>query len=154
MLLLSISVNFAYSRLRIVSQVSMRLARLLSARPSTTVHSIFRNEAHIPEVAETGAKPIVLSLEDANPIDFAEIFKNTRANVVYFSAGAGGKGGLERTKKVDQEGAIKVFDAIELVKEAERPRLIMVSAIDVRDPDRIPEHYVRLRNPSFIRYSH
>lgn len=60
---------------------------------------------------------------------------------MYFSAGAGGQGGEERTKKVDYEGAVKTFDAIEGV-EGPKPRLILVSAIDVRDPEKIPAHYV------------
>jgi len=60
---------------------------------------------------------------------------------VYFSAGAGGKGGEERTKKVDYEGALKIFDAIEGVEGPIKPRLILVSALDVRDPEKIPTHY-------------
>ena len=59
-----------------------------------------------------------------------------------FSAGAGGKGGAERTKKVDYEGALKVFDAIEAV-QTKTPRFILVSAIDVRDRSKpAPAHYV------------
>ncbi|KAI0700611.1 NADH(P)-binding-domain-containing protein [Cytidiella melzeri] len=122
--------------------VSMRLTRLLTARPDTHVTSIFRNPSHTAEIAETGATPVVLSLEDASVAEFADAFRTAQADVVYFSAGAGGKGGPERTKKVDEEGAIKVFDAIEALEEDKRPRLIMVSALDVRDPDGpIPEHY-------------
>lgn len=74
--------------------------------------------------------------------DFAVAFQNQ--DVVYFSAGSGGKGGTERTKKVDYEGAVKVFDAIEKVDGKKKPRLILVSAIDVRDPEKIPSHYVSL----------
>lgn len=58
-----------------------------------------------------------------------------------WSAGAGGKGGPERTKKVDYEGALKVFDAIEGV-QGKKPRLILVSAVDVRDRTKLPSHYV------------
>lgn len=72
--------------------------------------------------------------------DFSNAFKGF--DVVYFSAGAGGKGGEERTKKVDYEGALKIFDAIEGVEESVRPRLVLVSALDVRDPETIPTHYV------------
>ena len=118
----------------------MRLARLLSARSNTQVLSIFRNPEHTKEVSETGASPLVLSLEDDPAKKIAEAFE--KKDIVYFSAGAGGKGGPERTRKVDYEGALKVFDAIELVRGS-KPRLIMVSAIDIRDPDVIPAHYVR-----------
>ncbi|KAJ7436610.1 NADH(P)-binding-domain-containing protein, partial [Mycena latifolia] len=51
-----------------------------------------------------------------------------------------GKGGEERTKRVDYEGAVKVFDAIEAVDGA-HPRLVLVSALDVRDHNKIPAHY-------------
>lgn len=61
---------------------------------------------------------------------------------MYFSAGAGGKGGEERTKKVDYEGALKIFDAVEGVKETKKPFLILVSGVDIRNPDKIPAHYV------------
>ncbi|KAH8115118.1 NAD-binding protein [Phellopilus nigrolimitatus] len=117
--------------------VSMRLARLLVTQ-GRQVFSIIRNPEHSKEVAETGATPSVLSIEDDSKEKFAETFEGK--DIVYFSAGAGGKGGPERTRKVDYEGAVKVFDAIELVKSA-RPRLIMVSAIDIRDPNTIPAHY-------------
>ena len=82
----------------------------------------------------------MLSLEDASVADFSNTFKGY--DVVYFSAGAGGKGGEERTKKVDYEGALKIFDAIEGVEGPVKPRLILVSALDVRDPEKIPAHYV------------
>lgn len=116
----------------------MRLARLIA--PTHQVTSIIRDEAHARDIAATGAAAHVLSLEDSPAADFARVFAG--ADVVYFSAGAGGKGGPERTRKVDYEGAVKVFDAIEAVEGA-KPRLVLVSAIDVRHPDRIPEHYVR-----------
>lgn len=83
----------------------------------------------------------MLSLEDSPVSDFTKAF--TGQDVVYFSAGAGARGGEERTKKVDYEGALKVFDAIEAV-DGPKPRLILVSAVDIRDPEKIPAHYVRL----------
>ncbi|KAI0085029.1 NADH(P)-binding-domain-containing protein [Irpex rosettiformis] len=124
--------------------VSLRLARLLTARPSTAVTSIIRSQEHTPDIQAAGATPLLLSLEDAPVSQLADAFKTSKADVVYFSAGAGGKGGEERTKKVDEEGAIKVFDAIESLGASveERPRLILVSAIDIRDPSKgYPAHY-------------
>lgn len=123
----------------------MRLARLLSAKDDYEVTSIIRNHEHVKEITDTGAKAHLLSLEDDDPAQFTEVFED--AQIVYFSAGAGGKGGPERTKKVDYEGALKVFDAIENVSGT-KPFLILVSAIDVRNPDIIPEHYVRLHRSS------
>ena len=127
--------------------MSLRLARLLAARPNTTVTSIFRNPDHTSDIQETGAKPLVLSLEDASVSQLADAFKSAKADVVYFSAGAGGKGGSDRTKKVDEEGAIKAFDAIESLGGSveERPRLILVSAIDTRDTSKgYPSYYVSI----------
>ena len=50
---------------------------------------------------------------------------------------------------------MKIFDAIEGVGGPIKPRLIMVSALDIRDPEKIPTHYVSLyiyihRRPSFL----
>ncbi|THH02314.1 hypothetical protein EW145_g6764 [Phellinidium pouzarii] len=118
--------------------VSMRLARLLAAKQGNKVISIIRNADHAEEIANTGAEPLVLSIESDSKNKFANVFEGK--NIVYFSAGAGGKGGPERTRKVDYEGALKVFDALELVK-GDKPRLIMVSAIDVRDRNIVPAHY-------------
>lgn len=84
----------------------------------------------------------MLSIEDDSQSAFTQAFKDAAADVVVWSAGAGGKGGAERTKKVDYEGAVKVFDAIEAIN-GKVPRLLLVSAIDVRNPDKIPAHYVR-----------
>lgn len=102
--------------------------------------SIIRNPDHVEDIKATGATPLLLSLEDSPVSDFATAFEGQ--DVVYFSAGAGGKGGEERTKKVDYEGAVKVFDALERVEGQTKPRLILVSALDIRDPGKMPEHYV------------
>lgn len=119
-------------------KVSLRLARLLASTHDVT--SIIRNPAQAPDIEAIKATPLVLSLADAPVGDFTAAF--TGADVVYFSAGAGGAGGEELTKKIDYEGAVKVFDALEGVQDA-KPLLILVSAIDVRDPEKIPAHYVR-----------
>ncbi|KAF7300329.1 NAD(P)-bd-dom domain-containing protein [Mycena chlorophos] len=120
--------------------VSLRLTRLL-APAGHTVTSLIRTPEHIDDILAAGGKPLMLSLEESTPAQLAGVFSDTHADVVYFSAGAGGNGGEERTKAVDYEGAVKVFDAIESLDEAVRPRLILVSAVDVRDPEKIPAHY-------------
>ncbi|KAG6809683.1 hypothetical protein H0H92_015158 [Tricholoma furcatifolium] len=116
--------------------VSLRLTRLLT--PTHKVKSVIRTLDYQDEIKALSAEPIILSLEDSPVAEFTALFEGQ--DVVYFSAGAGGKGGEERTKKVDYEGAIKVFDAIEAVPNP-KPRLILVSAIDIRDPEKIPAHY-------------
>lgn len=119
----------------------MHLAKVIG--PHNFVKSVIRTEEHIPDIEAISSHPLLLSLEDAPVEDFTRAFEGV--DIVYFSAGAGGKGGAERTKKVDYEGAVKVFDAIEGVKGV-KPRLVLVSAIDVRNPDgKVPEYYVSQR---------
>ncbi|KAF5347317.1 hypothetical protein D9756_009915 [Leucocoprinus leucothites] len=119
--------------------VALRLAKFLTQASHQTT-SLIRKPEHESDIKGVGAQPLLLSLEDAPTSDFAAAFEGK--DVVYFCAGAGGKGGEERTKKVDYEGAVKVFDAIEQVKEAaKRPRLVLLSAIDSRDPQKFPAHY-------------
>ncbi|PPQ80875.1 hypothetical protein CVT25_001884 [Psilocybe cyanescens] len=116
--------------------VSLRLAKLLS--PTHTVTSVIRDPSQEKDIRDVSATPLVLSLEDSPVSDFTKAFSGQ--DVIYFSAGAGAKGGEERTKKVDYEGAVKVFDAIESI-DGSKPRLIVVSAVDIRDPGKIPAHY-------------
>ncbi len=137
------------------TQVSLRLTRLLAKRPNTSIVSIIRDPDQASDIEAAGATPVVLSLEDASVSDFADTFNNAKIDIVYFSAGAGGRAGPERTKKVDEEGAIKVFDAIESVSsnKEERPRLVIVSAVDIRDEAKgYPAHYVRLYISSSLFY--
>ena len=112
--------------------------------------SVIRDPAHASDITALSATPHVLSLEDAPVSALTSLF--THAKIVYFAAGAGGKGGPERTRAVDYEGAVKVFDAVEQM-EGERPRVILVSALDVRDPDRLdeyPPHYVSTACQNFL----
>ena len=117
----------------------MRLAKLLSSTHAVT--SIIRDPSQEQDVSAT---PLILSLENSPAADFTNAFKGS--DVVYFSAGAGDE---KRTKKVDHEGALKIFDAIEAVS-GEKPLLILVSSVDIRDPDKIPAHYVRQTPDSLL----
>lgn len=97
----------------------------------------------------------MLSLETSQSTDYTRIFEETAADVVYFIAGGSGKPGengepvVERTRKVDFDGAIMIYDALEAVS-GKKPRLIMISALDIRAPDApFPDHYVRTpRHPA------
>jgi len=75
----------------------MCLAKLLSSTHSAT--SIIRDPSQDQDIKDVSATPLVLSLEDSPAADFSNAFKGY--DVVYSSAGAGGKGGEERTKEVD-----------------------------------------------------
>ena len=118
-------------------QVSLRLSRLIG--PSNDVTSIIRDPAQAQDIIDASAKPLVLDVVNSPVGDFTKAFQGT--DVVYWSCGAGGLGWDEATKRVDYEGALKVYDAIEAV-DGPKPRLIVVSAVDIRDPDTVPAHYV------------
>jgi hypothetical protein len=127
--------------------VALRLARFLA--PSHSIISIVRNSAHEADVEAALATPIVLSLEDSPTSGFSLVFDG--ADIVFFAAGAGENAGDERIRRVDYEGAVKVFDAIEGVK-GPKPRLVLISSVDVRDPDKIPAHYASANTfPNFLR---
>ncbi|GAA5911397.1 hypothetical protein JCM8208_005046 [Rhodotorula glutinis] len=109
------------------------------ASPYFAIESLVRNKDHFDAISKTGATPKLLSLEDASVDELAGDFKG--ADAVLFAAGAGGKGGKERTVKVDQEGAIKVFDALESLS-GPKPYLVLVGALDTRDLSKpAPAHY-------------
>ncbi|KAK4689834.1 hypothetical protein P7C73_g299, partial [Tremellales sp. Uapishka_1] len=104
-----------------------------------TVTSIIRSASQIPALEKLGAKPVVLSLEDVSVPDLTDFISETKPDVVIFAAGAGGKGGADRTRKVDYEGALKVFNAME---SSGTKRLILVGAVDIRDRQKgYPEWY-------------
>lgn len=114
-----------------------RVARQLTTKlvaSSYTVHSIIRKDSQVSELEALGAKPIVQSIEDASVDDITATIKKYGPNVVVWSAGAGG-GNPERTKTVDHEGAVKVFDA---TAAAGVKRFIIVSAVDIRDRENKP----------------
>jgi hypothetical protein len=116
---------------------------LYAARQAPIVNSLsdvyIRDQSQEQDIKDVSATPLVLSLEGSPMTDFTNAFEGK--DTVYFCAGAGGKGGEERTRQVDYEGALKIFDAIEGV-QGEKPLLILVSSVDVRDPTKIPAHYV------------
>ncbi|GAA5934801.1 uncharacterized protein JCM15063_003070 [Sporobolomyces koalae] len=120
-------------------KVALQFARLASSK--YTVTSLVRSESHFDDITATGASPKLVSLEHASVEQLAHEFQH--ADGILFAAGAGGKGPKERTVAVDQEGAIKVFDAIESLGHTQnKPKLVLVGAIDTRDTSKPPpQHY-------------
>jgi len=118
--------------------VALQFARLAATKGHQVI-SVIRDDTHIEEITKVGAEPHILSLETASVTEIADLIKYKEPQCIVFSAGAGGKGGEERTKAVDYEGALKVFDAMEI---ANTHRIIMVSAADLRDHEKpAPEYY-------------
>lgn len=109
--------------------MARHLARL-GVQAGHKVVSVIRNENHSADLSALGAKPLILSLEDAPVPDLVAALTKAKPDVVVFAAGAGGKGDKSRTRKVDYEGAVKVYDAME---SANCKKLILVGAVDIRD---------------------
>jgi nucleoside-diphosphate-sugar epimerase len=91
------------------------------------------------ELKEIGAKPERLSLEDTDVPEITKLLTSNKPDGILFAAGAGGKGDPGRTRKVDFEGAVKVYDAMEA---ANVKRLVLIGALDIRDRSKgWPEWY-------------
>lgn len=85
----------------------MRLSRIL-VQQGHEVTSWIRSSAQAFYVRETGAKPIMVSVEPLAAKTMAVLLRGEDA--VVWSAGAGG-GNPRRTKAVDEEAAIRSMDA-------------------------------------------
>lgn len=117
-------------------KVAQHFARLASAE-GHEVLSVVRNDTHSESLEKVGAKPVVLSFEDASVGELTSFLTENKPDVVIFSAGAAGD--KTRTMKVDYEGSVKVFDAME---NANVKRLLHVGAIDIRsDQKAYPDYY-------------
>jgi nucleoside-diphosphate-sugar epimerase len=128
-------------------KVGLHFTRLASQAGHTVISQI-RNPDHISDLPTPGpgkVEALVKDLENLSVEQISELFTTHDPNVILFTAGAGGKGGKERTMKVDRDGAIKVFDAIEKSRLAQRDsfrRFLLVSAVDIREVEKTkPEWY-------------
>lgn len=97
------------------------LAAPLLVQAGHEVQSIIRNPEHTEAVNATGARAVVLNIEEATTPQIAEILEGQDA--VVWSAGAGG-GNPDRTYAVDRDAAIRSMNA---AADAKVSRYIMVS---------------------------
>lgn len=124
-------------------KVALSFTRQAAAR-GHKIFSMIRQPEHaddLPKGSSGSVEPVLASLEQSSVADIASLFTKHAPSVILFAAGAGGKGGPERTKAVDEQGAIKVFDAIEqsgIAKSEQFRRFLLVSAVDVRDKNKPP----------------
>lgn len=116
-------------------KVAMLVAPLL-VQAGHEVVSLIRDPAQADDVAATGAVPLLLSVEEASEAELAGAF--TGADAVVWSAGAGGKGGPERTEAVDRRAAIRSMDAAQAVGVR---RYVMVSFLNCYGEDPVPEDH-------------
>lgn len=89
-------------------KVALLLAPLLTGRGDQVV-SLIRDPAQSGDVTAAGVEPLVLSVEEAGLGDLTQAFEG--ADAVVWSAGAGGKGGPERTDAIDRVAAIRSMEA-------------------------------------------
>jgi uncharacterized protein YbjT (DUF2867 family) len=113
-------------------KVALHLSSLL-ADEGHSVTSFIRNPDHAGDVAETGATPSVLDVENATTAEIAGALKGHDA--VVWSAGAGG-GNPARTYAVDRDAAIRSIDA---AGEAGVQRYVMVSYFGAGKDHGVPE---------------
>ena len=102
-------------------KVALLLAPILRDAGHTVV-SLIRDADQAPDIAAVGAEPLVVSVEDATQQDLTAALMG--ADAVVWSAGAGGKGGPDRTDAVDRQAAIRSMAA---AADAGVKRYVMVS---------------------------
>lgn len=110
-------------------QIALHLERMLAARGDTSV-GIVRNPAHVSDLEQAGAAPVVLDLENSTAAQIADVV--TGADAVVFSAGAGPGSGAARKLTVDRDAAILLADA---ATAAGVRRYLMVSSYGADDYD-------------------
>ncbi|MGX1160045.1 putative NADH-flavin reductase [Arthrobacter sp. SLBN-100] len=113
-------------------KVALHLSTLLTEE-GHAVTSFIRNPDHAAEVAETGATPSALDVENSTTAVIAEALQGHDA--VVWSAGAGG-GNPARTYAVDRDAAIRSMDA---AAQAAVNRYVMVSYLGARKDHGVPE---------------
>lgn len=97
-----------------------------------SVTAVIRNPDHVADVEATGAKALVLDVEDANVDEIATAIGGHDAAI--WSAGAGG-GNPDRTYAVDRDAAIRSIDA---ARQVGVDRYIMVSYDGARKDHGVP----------------
>lgn len=109
------------------------LAAPLLVEAGEEVSSWIRKPEQVDDVEQTGAKAVVLDVQNASTEELATAFEGI--DVVVWSAGAGG-GDPERTWALDRDAAIRSMDAAE---RAGVGRYIMVSYLGSGPDHGVPE---------------
>lgn len=112
-------------------KVALRLAPLLVER-GDKVTSVYRNPAHVADIAATGAHPVLADIETLGVVQLTDLLRGQDA--VVWSAGAGG-GNPARTFAVDRDAAIRSIDA---AVAAGVRRYVMVSYLGARKDHGFP----------------
>ncbi|BBY34691.1 NAD-dependent dehydratase [Mycolicibacter minnesotensis] len=113
-------------------KIALLLAPLLT-QSRHQVSSVFRNPDHAPQVAATGAVPVVADIEQLDTGGLSRLLADHDA--VVFSAGAGG-GNPARTYAVDRDAAMRTVDA---AAQSGVRRFVMVSYFGAGPDHGVPE---------------
>lgn len=103
-------------------KVGRRLSQRLSQRGHQAL-ALHRNAEQAEELQALGATPVLGSLLNLNAEELAKLMIGS--DIVVFSAGAGGKGGMEMTNAIDGRG---LELAVAAARKAGVPRFLLVSA--------------------------
>ncbi len=122
-------------------QIALLLERRLTEQGDEAV-GIVRNPDHVADVEATGARAVVLDLEEATVEELAAVVGE--GDAVVFAAGGGTSGGAARKETVDKGAAVLLADA---AQAAQVRRYVMVSSMgtDRADPDSDDVFQVYLR---------
>ncbi|KAH7150396.1 hypothetical protein B0J13DRAFT_288067 [Dactylonectria estremocensis] len=111
-------------------KIAQLLTPLLLKR-SWTVTSVIRAEEQVPAIEKLGSglpgklNVLVRSIDDVDSEDRAlKILNEVKPDYIAWSAGAGGKGGAERTFKIDRDAAIHFVNAAATIPTITRFLLI------------------------------
>jgi uncharacterized protein YbjT (DUF2867 family) len=110
-------------------KIGLLVSRQLSER-GQTVLSVIRNADQIPDVAATGATPVVLDIETADSDALAAAIGS--ADVVIFTAGAGEGSTAERKETVDHQGAVTSLAAAAAIGAS---HFLLVSYLSADTPE-------------------
>ncbi|QDH13569.1 SDR family oxidoreductase [Formicincola oecophyllae] len=123
--------------------VGRRLVGKLTAQGDGVV-ALHRQAEQAPLLRQAGAKPLLGDITHLSAPELATLMKGCQT--VVFSAGAGGKGGTERTSAVDGQGLEKAVAAAQLAGVG---RFLLVSVFPEAWRDRPRheefEHYMRVK---------
>lgn len=103
-------------------KVGRRLAQLLATR-GYEPRSLYRSAEQAVELKDLGAIPVLGSLQELDVEGLAQLMGGS--DVVVFSAGAGGKGGMAMTNAIDGRG---LELAVAAARQAGVKRFLLVSA--------------------------
>lgn len=116
-------------------KTARHLTELLLHEPrtaATTVYSVIRNPAQIPDLEAIGAHPIVQDLVSSSTDEFRQVIERVRPDTVVWAASS-----PQAPFPVDRDGAIKVMDALALSRVPSK-RYVVISAADIRDREGRP----------------